>query len=433
METPVRKFATEVVRRLQEAGFEALWAGGCVRDFLLDRKPDDFDVATSARPEQVRDLFGDRNTLAVGESFGVIIVKGGRRRGSVEVATFRREGPYSDGRRPDHVNYCSAEDDAKRRDFTINGMFFDPVSERVHDYVKGTRDLKDRCIRAIGNPADRMAEDKLRMLRAVRFTSTLDFELDPATADAVAAMASGIDCVSAERITQELQKMWDSPRRKRSLDLMIELKLLFQIFPELGSATEHLARICNAFDRLTEQTTFPVCLASVLLPIFVDPEGISDGTDTWPVARSEQVEKIARRLRLSNSQRQRTIHLLAGTGGLRVADQRDDAWCKRQLAEPGIVERIEYERAWAASLESDRWCRSIELVVERQRQWGPMQFNPPVLLTGQDLIQLGMSPGPVFRHILETVRDAQLNGEIEDRNAALQKARQLNPDKRTES
>src|ERR1700683_268255 len=159
---PKREFAVEVVRRLQEAGYRALWAGGCVRDFLMGRVPKDYDVATAARPNTVRELFGQRRTLAVGASFGVIVVLGSKKSGNVEVATFRTEGSYADGRRPDHVVFSTPEEDALRRDFTINGMFYDPIAEKVFDYVDGEKDLAAGIVRAIGNPADRMSEDKLR-------------------------------------------------------------------------------------------------------------------------------------------------------------------------------------------------------------------------------------------------------------------------------
>ncbi len=201
-----REFAGEVVSRLKQAGHQALWAGGCVRDYLLGRVPKDYDVATDARPEEVRQIFGHRRTLAVGASFGVIVVRGPRGVADVEVATFRTEGPYLDGRRPESVTFATPEEDAKRRDFTINGMFFDPLAQQVLDYVGGERDLGAGIVRAIGDPHDRVREDKLRMLRAVRFAANLDFELDPITASAVREMADQLTVVSAERITQEPAK-----------------------------------------------------------------------------------------------------------------------------------------------------------------------------------------------------------------------------------
>src|SRR5438874_6755264 len=188
-----RAFATDVVRRLKEAGFEALWAGGCVRDQMLGREPDDYDVATSARPEQVQALF--RRTVAVGVSFGVVEVLGPRTPDGplkVQVATFRRDAAYSDGRHPDAVTFSTAREDAERRDFTINGMFFDPLEERVIDYVGGEADLKAGIVRAIGDPLQRLTEDKLRLLRAVRFAARFAFTLDPTTAAALKSMADEI-------------------------------------------------------------------------------------------------------------------------------------------------------------------------------------------------------------------------------------------------
>src|SRR5262245_38157167 len=197
-----REFAVEVVRTLKDAGHEALFAGGCVRDELLRLVPKDHDVATSARPEQVRALF--RRTIAVGESFGVVEVLGPRPL-RIQVATFRSDGAYTDGRRPDEVTFSTAREDALRRDFTINGMFFDPLQGELVDYVGGQADLRGRVLRAIGEPRERFTEDKLRMLRAVRLAARFEFDIHPDTAAAIRAMASEIEVVSAERITDELR------------------------------------------------------------------------------------------------------------------------------------------------------------------------------------------------------------------------------------
>jgi poly(A) polymerase len=224
--------AVEVVRKLRDAGFQALWAGGCVRDLLLNKEPKDYDVATNALPEQVRNLFGKRHTLAVGASFGVIIVRGPQPDSDVEVATFRSEGPYLDGRRPEHVKFTTAEEDAHRRDFTINGMFYDPINESIYDYVGGKSDLNQQLIRAIGNPLKRMQEDKLRLLRAIRFASTLRFRLDEITFEAIQVMASEICVVSPERITDELRKMLIHPNRSHAIDLVQSSGLLKSIIPD---------------------------------------------------------------------------------------------------------------------------------------------------------------------------------------------------------
>src|SRR5581483_10047645 len=225
-----REFAVEVVRRLREAGHQALWAGGCVRDELLGLVPKDYDVATDATPEQVRRLF--RRTVAVGAAFGVVQVLGPRPL-SVEVATFRSDVSYSDGRRPDRVVFSSPREDAERRDFTINGMFFDPIENRLIDYVGGRQDLQARILRAIGDPLTRFGEDKLRMLRGVRMATRFGLTIDPATADAIRAMADQITIVSAERIADELRKLLVDPHRARGMNLMYDVGLVGPILPEL--------------------------------------------------------------------------------------------------------------------------------------------------------------------------------------------------------
>src|SRR6516162_8172013 len=229
-----RDFAIEVVRRLREAGHEALWAGGCVRDELLGHTPKDFDIATSAHPDAVRRLF--RRTVAVGMSFGVIEVLGPRTPTGplkVEVATFRADVSYSDGRHPDAVVFSSAREDALRRDFTINGMFFDPIKEELHDFVGGQEDLRDRRLRAIGDPILRFTEDKLRLLRGVRVVTRFDLSIDPATETAIRSMAPQITVVSAERIAEELRGLLVLPRRAEGVNLLHALGLVEPLLPEL--------------------------------------------------------------------------------------------------------------------------------------------------------------------------------------------------------
>ncbi|MCA9023409.1 MAG: CCA tRNA nucleotidyltransferase, partial [Planctomycetaceae bacterium] len=226
--------AVDIVRKLRDAGFQALWAGGCVRDLLLGKEPKDYDVATNALPDQVRHLFGTRRTLAVGASFGVIIVRGHQPDCDVEVATFRSEGPYLDGRRPEHVRFTTAEEDAQRRDFTINGMFYDPLNESIYDYVGGKSDLQQHLIRAIGDPLERMQEDKLRLLRAIRFAATLQFHLAETTFQAIQRMSNEITVVSPERISDELRKMLIHPNRRLAMELVQRSGLLKPVIPELA-------------------------------------------------------------------------------------------------------------------------------------------------------------------------------------------------------
>src|SRR6516225_4737651 len=229
-----RDFAIDVVRRLRDAGHEALWAGGCVRDELLRLVPKDYDVATSAHPDVVRRLF--RRTIAVGMSFGVIEVLGPRTETGplhVQVATFRSDVSYSDGRHPDAVVFSSARDDALRRDFTINGMFYDPLGSQLIDYVGGQGDLQAKVLRAIGDAATRIAEDKLRMLRAVRIAARFELTIDPATFDAIRTMADQITVVSAERIADELRKLLVDKHRARGMQMLMDSGLAAAVLPEL--------------------------------------------------------------------------------------------------------------------------------------------------------------------------------------------------------
>src|SRR3954470_5971345 len=217
-----REFAVDVARRLRESGHQALWAGGCVRDQLMAQMPKDYDVATDAVPDRVREVFGKRRTLPIGASFGVITVLGSQGAGQIDVATFRRDAAYSDGRHPDAVSFSDAEHDAQRRDFTINGLFFDPVEDRVIDFVGGQEDLARRVVRAIGDPLARIAEDKLRMLRAVRFAARFDFAIEDKTLAAIKQQARELIIVSAERVATELRLILTHPNRARGIELLAE-------------------------------------------------------------------------------------------------------------------------------------------------------------------------------------------------------------------
>ena len=397
----------EVVRRLKEAGFTALWAGGCVRDYLLGKMPKDYDVATNATPDQVRKVFRGRKTLDVGASFGVIIVVGSKRAGAVEVATFRSDGNYSDGRRPDSVTFSSPEDDAQRRDFTINGMFYDPVEQRVLDFVGGERDLGEGIVRAIGDPHDRMREDKLRLLRAVRLTAHLEFGLARATKAAVTEMASQIHVVSAERIAAELRRMLTDPHRHVAIELADEVGLLREILPEVieietgqgaggrGQGTGDNVRVML---RLLQQPSFELAFAVLLL-------GVSN------------VEEICRRLKLSNEELEKTAWLVRHQDALREADKLRLASLKRLLAHPYCDDLLAMTRV--ALLAENAELHPV-LFCERFLETTPREvLDPPPLVSGNDLIALGLKPGPQFKQLLEEVRDAQLNGELSTAEAAL--------------
>lgn len=406
--SPQHEFAIEIVRQLRGAGHTALFAGGCVRDSLLGREAKDYDVATTATPEQVRKLFGYRRTLAVGASFGVIMVVGPSDAGTVEVATFRTEGPYQDGRRPESVAFATPEEDALRRDFSINGMFFDPIDQQVLDYVGGERDLAAKIVRAIGDPRERIREDKLRMLRAVRFTATLAFSLDQATADAIREMSADLIVVSAERITQELKRMLQDRHRRRAIELADELELIRVIVPELDEIRkrpvwdETLRRL-----ELLNQPSFEVALAAFLLPL-----------ESVPV-----VDTICRRLKLSNDETARIEWLTAHHRALDEAPRMSLAGLKRILAHPDSQELLELERA-ARTAEGAN-IDPIEFCQQFLAQNSNEVLDPVPLITGDDLITLGLRPGPRFKSVLFRIRDAQLNLEIHTSEEAAALAREL--------
>lgn len=415
-----RDFAVDVVRRITEAGYRALWAGGCVRDILLGKTPKDFDVATSATPEQVRAVFGSRKTIPVGESFGVIIVVGPRGAGQVEVATFRTDLSYSDGRRPDQVVFSTPEEDANRRDFTINGMFYDPLAERVLDYVGGQRDLEAGIIRAIGDPRQRFTEDKLRMLRAVRFAAHFDFEIDSETTKAVQDMASAIIVVSAERITQELTRMLTDRHRRRAVHLCRLSGLLPLIIPELSELMQHESTAWNVTLAMLDELnnpSFELAMAALLHTVpYADPHRRS-ATETGNVAAA------CRRLKFANKQLERVSWLVAHQDALRTADQMRLSSLKRILAHPDRDELIELTRV-SIAVRGDS-MEPIDFVHSFLMKTRPEDLNPPPLLTGNDLISLGIEPGPRFAEILELARIEQLEERIIDRDDALALARSL--------
>lgn len=411
---PRRTYAASVVARLRESGHEAYFAGGCVRDVLLGLDPADYDVATDARPEQVTRLF--RRTVGVGASFGVVRVLGPKEAGDVEVATFRSDGAYLDGRHPESVHYSTAEHDASRRDFTINGMFLDPLDDRVIDYVGGRSDLDRRVLRAIGDPSARFAEDKLRLLRAVRFAARFGLALDPATRSAIEAMAPQVTAVSAERIAQEIRRMLVHPTRATAMDLAHSVGLIAATLPPLaplatipeptaGDLWSHTLRVLG---RLPESPSFPLAFAALV-------------HETGPGATPESARDVAlalsTSLKLSNADRDRTAWLVAHQRSLLGPALLPRHRLKRLLASEGIADLLALHRAEALATTGDLahvvYCEDYL----RTEPDGPV--DPPPLLTGHDLARHGLRPGPQFARWLEAVRDAQLDGTIATRDDAL--------------
>lgn len=413
--TAARRFATEVIQKLRAAGFHGLLAGGCVRDQLLGVEPKDYDVATNARPDQIRAIFGRRRTLAIGAAFGVITVLGRKPEGQVEVATFRRDAAYSDGRHPDSVTFSTPEEDARRRDFTVNALFFDPLTEQVIDYVGGRDDLQRRVIRAVGHPHERFEEDKLRMLRAVRFAATLDFELEPATLDAIRQRASQILVVSVERIAGELRRMLIHSSRTRAMQLLADSRLLTVILPEAASwqlntvppARTTWEQTLSILARL-QDPSFPVALAAVLRGLIDDDLGM--------------LESICRRWKLSNEEADAIRWLLQHEPMIRNARRAEWSQLQPILVDHHALPLLQYSDAVAATCDGTtadvEFCRG-KLELPRD------ELNPPPLINGEDLKRLGIAPGPAYRRILHSVRNAQLEGRIGDQPQALELARTL--------
>jgi poly(A) polymerase len=395
-----REFARSVVDRLRALGHEALWAGGCVRDELLGRTPADYDVATSARPDVVREAFGRGRTLAVGAAFGVITVIGPRGSGQVEVTTFRTDAAYTDGRHPAGVAFSTAAEDAKRRDFTINGLFMDPRTGDVHDHVGGRADLEAGIVRAIGVPALRFGEDHLRMLRAVRFAAGFGFVLDRETRAAIERLAPRAATVSPERIAAELRAMLSRRGRGRALELLAETRLAPVVLPELTPAEGNVegqrawlrsARVVEALDESSLEA------------------GLAILAEGQPAA----LPLVIARLRLSNREGASACWL---RGALDDLDPRraDELPMKRPWStlQPWLAHRdspvladILRARAAVAGGPSD-FAAWVTACLKRPRA----ELDPPPLLGGHDLIRAGCAPGPGLGETLARIRQMQLDG-----------------------
>ena len=407
-----RDFAVDVVRRLREAGHEALWAGGCVRDRLLGLMPKDYDVATDAVPDRIREIFGKRRTLPIGAAFGVITALGPKGAGQIDVATFRRDAAYSDGRHPDAVTFSDAEHDAQRRDFTINGLFFDPLANQVIDYVGGQEDLKRGVIRAIGDPLARIAEDKLRMLRAVRFAARFAFTIEERTLAAIRQQAHELVIVSAERVAAELRLILTHASRVRGLELLAETGLLEVILPESTVLLESSDQWSRSLAILTalDSPTFPMALAALLRELhFAEPA-------------KDLPRVVASRWKLSTDELTGVDKFLREEPLIRTARQQPWPKLQRILIAPRIDELLGYCAAVAKTL--DGTISDIDFC-QQKLAIPPIELNPSPLITGDDLKALGIPPGPAYRELLEAVRDAQLTDKIGTREEALSYAGRL--------
>ena len=389
-----------VVRRLREAGHQALLAGGCVRDMLLGEKSTDYDVATDASPQQVRRLFP--HVLLVGAKFGVAMVIRDRQR--VEVTTFRSDLSYSDGRRPDGVRFATAREDALRRDFTINGMFYDPFARRVIDYVGGQEDLKAGLVRTIGPPRDRFAEDYLRMIRAVRFAIRFGFRIDPATAQAAREFAPKIVCISGERIHEELSKMLSRDSAEQALRLLHELGLSCQILPELcaaGGPWETAAlRVAEVARRRDACLTFGALLMD--LP-------------------PRTVSAIVRRWGASNELRDALCFFAEHREDWQSAADLPLAVFKRLMARRDFA-RLRALWAVRERLQTGRTALGRR-IARRAAEIPAAKVRPSPLVSGADLKRLGLTEGPLLGRIVRELYDAQLNEQFHSRREAMALAR----------
>jgi len=416
--------ATDIARRLQEAGHTAYFAGGCVRDELLGHDPHDYDIATSSKPTEVRKLFP--HTQAVGAHFGVILVMEHGR--AFEVATFRSDHEYLDGRRPEMVTFSTPEEDAKRRDFTINGMFYDPVADKFIDFVGGRADLDSQTLRAIGDPAARFREDKLRLLRAVRFAARFGYQIDPATWEALRAHAADIHAVSAERIREEVLKIFAHPTRVRGFDLLNESGLLREILPEVDKlkGCEQPPQFHPEGDVFVHTRAMlallppdaPVSVAlSVLFHDIGKPPTFRYHKDEDRIRFSghdrvgaEMTERVMERLRFSRAETDRTVEAVRQHMVFKDVKNMRTAKLKRFMAREGFAEELELHRVDCTS--SHGALDNYDFLKAKAEEFANEPLIPPPLVTGHDLMSLGWKPGPHFGPVLEAVQTAQLEGTL---------------------
>ena len=384
-----KQAAIKVIKRLQRSGFQALLAGGCVRDMLLRRRAKDHDVATDAQPRDVIKLF--KRTLKVGAKFGVVIVLIEDQQ--VEVATFRTETGYADGRHPGSIEFTTAAEDAGRRDFTINGMFYDPLEKQVIDYVDGQADLKSRIVRTIGRPADRFAEDYLRMLRAVRFSAQLGFAIESSTWSAVCGNAEKIAKISGERIAMELEGILVHPNRAVGALMLVESGLAKVIFS--GFAGEQAKSAISVLSQMRRKVDFALAMACFFA-----------GCETDFAVRSCQI------LKLSRSRNKHIKFLLANRGRL-LNEQMSLAELKKLLAQPYFWDLYELQRAiQKASGHGKKSIAALIALRNRINELGDIELQPEPLLNGHDLIRLGAVPGPALGQLAEEMYIAQLEGTL---------------------
>ena len=432
----LRETATEIVRRLQTAGFSAYWVGGCVRDSLLGREPEDYDIATSAMPDQIEYLF--RRTIPVGRKFGVIIVlEGGH---EFQVATFRAEADYQDGRHPEHVTFSDAKADASRRDFTVNGLFYDPIQNKLHDWVNGEADLRAKRLRTIGAPEERFAEDHLRLLRAVRFAAQLDFEIETETFAALKANAPKILAVSAERIREELIKLFRPPYAARGLDLLRDSGLLKQVLPEIaatidcaqspdyhpeGTVYEHIKLMLAALPPdAPPSLPWTVLLHDVAKPVTasLDPKSGAIHFYGHEKVGAAMAEALLQRLKFPRKQTDEIVAAVLHHMQFKDVKEMRKSTLRRMLMRETFPLELELHRLDCVG--SHRMLHQYDFMVEQARELEQQPEIRPPLLTGDDLMALGVKPGREMGALLEELREKQLSDELKTGDEARQWVRE---------
>lgn len=422
--------AIHILQTLRASGHVALLAGGCVRDHLLGHTPKDYDVATSATPEQVAHLFP--GARMVGAHFGVVIVRAGETH--VEVATFRTDGSYKDGRRPQTVTFSTPEEDAKRRDFTVNGIFLDPITGAIIDYVGGRQDLENRVLRAIGDAHARFDEDRLRLLRAVRFAATLGFEIEPATWQALRAHAGSIREVSAERIRDELVKIFLHPSRLRGFDLLMESGLMAEVLPEIlvlqgveqppqwhpeGDVFVHTRLMLSL---LPEQVSLPLVLSVLLHDIAKPATYTVDETgrirfNGHDKLGAEMSAEILRRLKFANDVIEPVTTIVEHHMGFKDVKKMRKSTLRRMMARPTWEDEMALHRV--DCLGSNGLLDNYEFMKLQREEFSREPMLPQWLINGRDLIQAGWQSGPHLGKVLTAVQNAQLEGVVTTQEEAL--------------
>jgi poly(A) polymerase len=429
--------AAELVQRLQTAGFSAFWVGGCVRDFVLGREPKDYDIATSALPEQVEKLFP--HTIPVGRQFGVVIVV--KQGIQFQIATFRAEADYRDGRRPETVVFASAEADALRRDFTVNGLFYDPVVRQLYDWVGGQADLAAKIIRTIGAPEERFAEDHLRLLRAVRFAAQLNFAIHPETFAAIRTFAPKIQLVSAERIREELQKLFAPPHAARGLVLLRDSGLLEPVLPELaatihcdqspnfhpeGTVFEHIRLMLEQLPAdAPDSLAWAVILHDIAKPVTTHTDPATGAIHFYGHEKvgAEMAEGILQRLRFPKKQTAEITACVLHHMQFKDVLQMRKSTVRRMLLRETFPLELALHRL--DCLGSHGSLDHYEFMLAQQAELDDQPEIRPPLLDGHDLLALGVKAGPEMGALMHEVRERQLQGELTTPEAAREWVRGL--------